>query len=54
MTNGNINLAGPQLFDMACRLMKDGIRMQFPEADEGRVEEVFRQRLAIARRLEEA
>src|SRR5882724_6297075 len=46
-------LAGPQLYDMVCRLMKDGIRNQFPDADERRVEEIFRQRLAIARRLEE-
>jgi hypothetical protein len=32
--------------------MRDGIRMQFPDADEQRVEEILRQRLAITRRLE--
>jgi hypothetical protein len=47
-------LDGPQLFDMACRLMKDGIRHQFPDADERRVEDILRQRLAILRRLEAA
>jgi hypothetical protein len=45
-------LAGPQLFESVCRRMRDGIRMQFPDADEQRVEEILRQRLAITRRLE--
>jgi hypothetical protein len=47
-------LAGPELFDMACRISRDGIRAQHPEADDQRVEELLRQRLAIARRLEAA
>ena len=46
-------LDGPRLFDMACRIMKDGIRDQYPDADETRVEEILRERLALARRLEE-
>jgi hypothetical protein len=45
-------LAGPELFDMACRISRDGIRAQHPEADDRRVEELLRQRLTMARRLE--
>jgi hypothetical protein len=45
-------LAGPQLFEMSCRIMKDGIRDDFPEADEAHVSEIFEQRLALLRRLE--
>jgi hypothetical protein len=45
-------LAGPRLFDLACGLMRDGIRMQHPEADGADVERLFRERLAIQRRLE--
>ena len=33
--------------------MADGIRSQFPDADERRVQEILRERLALARRLEE-
>ena len=29
-------LAGPQLFDFACRIALDGIRNQFPDVDERR------------------
>ena len=46
-------LAGARLFDRSCRIMADGIRAQFPDADERRVQEILRERLAIARRLEE-
>ena len=45
-------LAGPRLFDQVCRRMAAGIRSQFPEADESRVQEILRERLALARRLE--
>ena len=45
-------LAGPRLFDRACRIMKDGIRSEYPDADEARVEELLRARLALVRRLE--
>jgi len=46
-------LAGARLFDRSCRIMADGIRAQFPDADERRVQEILRERLALARRLEE-
>ena len=45
-------LAGPQLFDHVCRIMRDGIRHQHPDADERRVTELLRERLAIAAKLE--
>ena len=46
-------LDGPRLFDRVCRTMKDGIRMQFPDADEEEVRQTLLQRLAIAEELEE-
>jgi hypothetical protein len=46
-------LAGLQLFELTSRIMADGIRSQFPEADELRVQEILRQRLALSRRLED-
>jgi hypothetical protein len=47
-------LAGPRLFDFACRVAMDGIRQQFPEADENRVREILAERVALGRRLERA
>jgi hypothetical protein len=47
-------LAGPRLFDLACRIVADGIRDQYPDADEQRVREILAQRVALLRRLEEA
>ncbi|HWG42299.1 MAG TPA: hypothetical protein VN688_05885 [Gemmataceae bacterium] len=47
-------LAGPRLFARACRLMADGIRNEFPDADEPQVQEILRARLALSRRLEES
>jgi hypothetical protein len=47
-------LDGPRLFDLACRIMRNGIREQYPDADEARVEEILRERLALVRRLEES
>lgn len=44
--------AGPRLFDRACRIMRDGIRHQYPEADEAEVNRILLERLALARRLE--
>lgn len=44
-------LAGPRLFERSCRIMADGIRSEFPEADEDRVQEILRERLALLRRL---
>jgi hypothetical protein len=46
-------LAGLQLFELTTRIMADGIRSQFPDADERRVQELLRERLALARRLED-
>lgn len=45
-------LVGLQLFEFTTRIMADGIRAQFPEADEQRVQEILRERLALARKLE--
>lgn len=45
-------LEGARLFDRACRLMADGIRHQFPDANEERVQQILRQRLDLLRRLE--
>jgi len=47
-------LAGPEMFDLACEFAKAGIRMRHPDADEARVLELLRERLAIAERLEAA
>lgn len=44
--------AGVQLFEHSCRLMADGVRHQFPEADEAQVAAIVRQRLDLARWLE--
>ena len=45
-------LAGPRLFDWCCRIVADGIRNQYPDADEQRVQEILAQRIALMRRLE--
>jgi len=45
-------LAGPELFEQACALMRAGIRHQFPEADDEQVEAILAERLAIAQRHE--
>jgi len=41
-------LAGAELFDYACRITLAGIRSQNPEANEERVQEILRERLAWA------
>lgn len=46
-------LGGPRLFDMCCRIVADGIRNQYPDADEQRVQEILAQRIALMRRLEQ-
>ena len=46
-------LAGARLFDFACRATMCGIRHQHPEADDQQVLDILRQRLALARRLEQ-
>lgn len=45
-------LDGPRLFDWCCRIVTDGIRNQFPDADEQRVQEILAQRIELMRRLE--
>ena len=45
-------LAGPQLFDFACRIALDGIRNQFPDVDEQRVRQILAERVELGRRLE--
>jgi hypothetical protein len=45
-------LAGARLFDLACRIARDGIRHQYPQATEDEVREILAQRLALLRRLE--
>ena len=44
--------AGGELFDEVCQRMRDGIRWQFPDADQDHVERILRERLDIARRME--
>jgi hypothetical protein len=46
-------LAGQRLFEYACEVTRAGIRNQYPNADESRVSEILRQRLAFRRSLEE-
>jgi hypothetical protein len=45
-------LAGPRLFDYACRIVRDGIRAQHPGADAAEVTRILHERLALQRRLE--
>ncbi len=45
-------LDGARLFEMACRITRDGIRYQFPDADECQVEEILAAHLALRTRLE--
>ncbi|HVS37017.1 MAG TPA: hypothetical protein VMS17_15760 [Gemmataceae bacterium] len=47
-------LDGPRLFDLACRIMADGLRDEYPDADEQRIQELLAQRLELLRRLEES
>jgi hypothetical protein len=46
-------LAGPELFEFACEVSRDGIRMQFPDADDQRVEQILRERIDRSRRREQ-
>ena len=45
--------AGGELFDSVCQRMRYGIRWQFPNIDDDGVERILRERLDIARRLEQ-
>lgn len=42
---------GPILFDQCCQVMRAGIRGQFPDYSAKQVDEEFRRRLAIGKRL---
>lgn len=46
-------LAGPRLFDLACQWTKAGIRAANPGLDEDGVMRVLRERLELARALEQ-
>lgn len=43
---------GLDLFDRSCQFMRGGIRLQFPDADDARVEGILRERLNVLRRVE--
>jgi hypothetical protein len=47
-------IAAGELFDEMCERMRAGIRHEFPEADERRVNRILFERMELARRLEEA
>jgi len=46
-------LGSLQLSEFTISIMASGIRSQFPDADERRVQEILRERLALSRRLED-
>ena len=52
MSPENKLAAGAELFDLACETARAGIRMQHPEADGARVNELLRERLRILRDTE--
>lgn len=45
-------LEGPRLFDRACRVIADGIRHQHPDLDEAAVQQLVRDRVALAEALQ--
>lgn len=44
-------LDGARLFDMNCRIARDGIRSRFPEFNDEQVEHELDRQLAVARRI---
>jgi hypothetical protein len=46
-------MAGPRLFDQACRVMEAGIRNERPDANDEEVLEILRRRVALYRTLEQ-
>ena len=48
------SLAGPRLFERACKIMADGIRDEHPEAEEEEIRAMLVQRPALAQRLEQS
>ncbi|MFV1995527.1 MAG: hypothetical protein ACC661_08820 [Verrucomicrobiales bacterium] len=53
LSEGERFATGIELFEGATGLMRDGIRHQFPEADEEKVEILLRQRLNRLRQVHE-
>ncbi len=53
MSDADRILAGARIFNRVCRWARDGIRSQFPDADEVTVERELDRRLALTRRLEQ-
>lgn len=45
-------LAGPRLFDLACRIALDGIRHDYPGATREEHEHVLHERVELMRRME--
>lgn len=54
MTDAERLLAGPRLFERACRVMADGIRHEHPDLDDAGVAALLKQRLDRLRALERA
>lgn len=46
--------AGPELFDLVCRIMLDGLRNENPGADEEQLRKLLTARLALLKKLENA
>lgn len=44
---------GIELFEISFKIMRDGVRHQFPKADEAEVERILQQRLARVKQLHE-
>ncbi len=44
--------AGTRLFELACLFARAGIRKDCPDSDDQQVQEMLKDRLALARRLE--
>jgi len=53
MTEEERFLAGPRLFDYACRIARDAIRADHPDYDDEKVEAELRRRIEIGRQLEQ-
>lgn len=53
MTVGERMETGIELFESGLGVMRDGIRHQFPDADESEVEKILKQRLARLKQVHE-
>lgn len=47
-------LGGLRLFELTGKIMADGIRARFPDADDRRVQEILYEQLALIRRREDS